>query len=337
MAGFAIATLAVDFGHAQIVKTQLQRCADVTARGSIETYLCKGLATAQTAAPTLASKNTVDSGSGIAPTISITWGYWNASTNAFVAGTGTPVACQVSTSRTAAAGNPVPLAFPILTSSSVSLPTCDISTTAVAVANSRLLFDYSSGFGGASPTPTPTLVGSSVISGTHLRITPAAGSKAGAAWSAGKVSVGCFTSAFSFQLTSAVADGFCYVMQNQSPTALGAVGIGIGYGGITKSLCVKFDLYNNSGEGTDSTGIFTGGATPTVPALDMTSSGVVIKNGHIFNVNISYDGTTLSWTVTDATTGSTYSASSVVNIPSVIGGSTAYVGFVGSTGGSYAQ
>ncbi len=245
------------------------------------------------------------------------------------------MAVQVTAGRTTAAGNPVPLAFPIFTAGRANAVSCDVAASAVAIANTRALFDYSAGFASATP---PTLVGSALISGTHLRITPAVGNKAGAAWSTVRVPVGCFTTSFSFQLTSAQADGFCFVLQNASATAMGTVGIDIGYGGITHSLCIKFDLYNNSGEGTDSTGVFTGGTRPTVPAIDMTSTGVVINNGHVFNVVVGYDGTTLTWTITDASNSAdTATYSTTVNLPAVIGGSTAYVGFVGSTGGYYAQ
>ena len=105
---------------------------------------------------------------------------------------------------------------------------------------------------------------------------------------------------------------------------------------LPQSVAVKFDLYNNSGEGNDSTGMYTDGATPTVPAVDMTSSGVNLHSGDVMNVTMTYNGTTLAWTVTDATTGATFSTSATVNIPSLVGGSTAYVGFTGGTGGATA-
>jgi hypothetical protein len=105
---------------------------------------------------------------------------------------------------------------------------------------------------------------------------------------------------------------------------------------IAKSVAVKFDLYNNAGEGVDSTGSYTNGASPTTPALDMTSSGVNLHSGDVFNVHVTYDGTTLTWTITDATTGKTFTASAAVNIPSLVGGNTAFVGFTAGTGGSTA-
>ena len=86
----------------------------------------------------------------------------------------------------------------------------------------------------------------------------------------------------------AQADGFTFTIQNVGPTALGGNGGGLGYGpnpntgttgGIAKSVAIKFDFYNNNGEGTDSTGLYMNGAVPTVPAMDMTSSGVLLNSG----------------------------------------------------------
>src|SRR5207249_2420728 len=84
-----------------------------------------------------------------------------------------------------------------------------------------------------------------------------------------------FTTTFTFQMTpgtSPMADGLAFVLQGDGPTALGPAGGGLGYGadfvggggGLPRSVAIKFDIYNNSGEGTDSTGIFTGGRSPTV-------------------------------------------------------------------------
>ena len=121
-----------------------------------------------------------------------------------------------------------------------------------------------------------------------------------------------FTTDFSFQLSSASADGFTFTIQGVGATALGPSGGGLGYGpdtpggtpGIANSVAVKFDIYSNAGEGTDSTGLYTDGASPTTPALDMTNSGVSLLSGDVFNVHMTYDGTTLTMTITDATNSS---------------------------------
>jgi hypothetical protein len=97
---------------------------------------------------------------------------------------------------------------------------------------------------------------------------------------------------------------------------------------------VKFDLYSNAGEGTDSTGLYLNGPDPSVPAVDMTSSGVDLHSGHVFSVHIVYDGTNLTMTITDTTnTALTFTQSWAVNIPGTVGANTAFVGFTGGTGG----
>ena len=125
---------------------------------------------------------------------------------------------------------------------------------------------------------------------------------------------------------------------------LGGAAAGLGYGaaspggsgGIPTSIAIKFDLYSNFGEGPDSTGLYTEGASPTIPALDMTNSGVDLHSGDIFNVHMAYDGTTLTMTITDTVTYAAFSQSWQINIPSTIGGSTAYIGFTGASGGATA-
>jgi hypothetical protein len=64
---------------------------------------------------------------------------------------------------------------------------------------------------------------------------------------------------------------------------------------------------------------------------------VNLHSGDPFNVHITYNGTTLTMTITDATVPSrTFTANWTVNIPSIIGGNTAFVGFTGATGGATA-
>jgi len=53
-------------------------------------------------------------------------------------------------------------------------------------------------------------------------------------------------------------------------------------------------------------------------------------------VHMVYDGTTLTMTITDATTNATFTSSWPINIAATVGASTAYVGFTGGTGGNSA-
>jgi Legume lectin domain/Chitobiase/beta-hexosaminidase C-terminal domain len=190
---------------------------------------------------------------------------------------------------------------------------------------------YGSGFTGAGLV----LNGSAAINGTRLRLTNGGASEAASAWSAVPVNTQTFTTNFTFQLTSPNADGFTFAIQNSGTTALGADGGSLGYAGIAKSIAVKFDLYNNSGEGNNSTGLYLNGAKPILPATTL-GGGVNLHSGDIFQVGMTYDGATLIMTITDTVTKATFTQIWAVNIPSTIGGSTAYVGFTGGTGGATA-
>lgn len=53
-------------------------------------------------------------------------------------------------------------------------------------------------------------------------------------------------------------------------------------------------------------------------------------------MQLAYNGITLIATITDTVTNTTAKQTYTVNIPSMIGGSTAYVGFTGATGGQAA-
>jgi hypothetical protein len=186
---------------------------------------------------------------------------------------------------------------------------------------------------------------SKVSTSNFLELTDGGDYEAGSAFWTTPLNIQAFTSNFTFQLSSASADGFTFTIQNAGLTALGAYGGGLGYGAdpnngptaaIGKSIAIKFDIYSNSGEGNDSTGLFTNGATPTNPAVSLTSSGIVLTSGDTIAAQLTYNGTTLTLNLTDTVTNKTFSQAFTVNIPSTVGANTAYVGFTGGTGGASA-
>jgi hypothetical protein len=90
-------------------------------------------------------------------------------------------------------------------------------------------------------------------------------------WTTTKLPLSAFTTDLTFQLKNAVADGFTFTIQNDHKGiwAFGDSGGGLGSQDIQNSVVsVKFDIYNDAGEGTDSTGVYTGGAAPTTPSVD---------------------------------------------------------------------
>ncbi len=189
---------------------------------------------------------------------------------------------------------------------------------------------YGGGF-----TTTGLFTSGATVTGGQLHLTDGGAGEARTAWFATPVNVQTFTTDFNFQQTSATADGFTFVVQGtpQGVYAIGGNGYALGYGGMGNSVAVKFDLYDNSSEGSDSTGIYVNGATPTVPSVDMTNSGIDLHSAHVMHAHITYDGTTLTLTITDTTTNAVFTTAKAVNIPATVGGNTALVGFTASTGG----
>jgi hypothetical protein len=196
--------------------------------------------------------------------------------------------------------------------------------------------------GGFASTAGLGLNGSAKQSGTALRLTDGANNEAGSAFTATALDVAKFTTSFDFRLTNPNADGITFTLQGVGATALGASGGGLGYGTdgtnpgntIGKSVAIKFDLYNNQGEGVNSTGLFLNGASPTsAGSVNLAGTGIDLHSGHAFNVTMSYDGVTLKVTIKDKVTGATATQSYTVDIVKAVGGSTAFVGFTGGTGG----
>jgi hypothetical protein len=217
-------------------------------------------------------------------------------------------------------------------------------TGGLTVTQNVLSWSYSSGnakattvpaFGNGQFTASSFYLngGATVTSNGILQITDGLYGEARSAWYTTQLQVGNFTTDFTFQLMNANADGMTFTIQGQSPYALGGSGGSLGYQGISNSVAIKFDPYNNAGEGSDSTGFYINGAMPTTPAIDLTSSGINLHSGDVMDAHVVYDGTNLTMTLTDTVTGNSAVEVFHVNLPSVVGGSTAYFGFTGGTGG----
>ena len=149
------------------------------------------------------------------------------------------------------------------------------------------------------------------------------------------VNIQAFNTDFKFKITNPAADGFTFTVQNMGPTAVGFDGGSLGYGGIGESVAVKFDIFQNTGDpSNDSTGIFVDGAAPFGPtSIDLTGSGINLHSGDEMDATINYAGAALTLTITDMVTHASWTHPFVVNIPAIVGGNTAYVGFTGGTGG----
>ncbi len=177
------------------------------------------------------------------------------------------------------------------------------------------------------------------------RVTDGGNSEAGSVFTKTKVPTTAFTTTFLLRdqaVNAGGADSLSFVLQNdpRGPAALGDGGGAGGYGGnakIVNSIAVKFDLWTN-GTHAPMTGLFTGGQTP---ASDNTSDvavtgGLSFLSGDPIQVTLTYNGTTLTESLRDTVTGQTFTYDWVVNLAQVLGGTTAYAGFTGGTGGASA-
>jgi hypothetical protein len=220
-----------------------------------------------------------------------------------------------------------------------------------------------------SSTAGLTLVGNAGTTttgdGTVLRVTPATGNQAGAAYSTSAVTLGAsntFSTQFQFRFTnpggSAPADGITFVLA-AGTTGLGGLGVGMGYSGVQHSIAIEFDTYNNAGFGlgnndgnssnhvaVDTNGNltnsaiaspygkqtcdFSGGSNYTAPGC--------MTNGDVWTVNIGYDGTYLNVTMRDgAMAAQNLISNYAIDIASIIGTNSAYVGFTAASGAGWAN
>jgi hypothetical protein len=178
--------------------------------------------------------------------------------------------------------------------------------------------------------------------GSPIRLTDGNAGEAGSVFTKAQLDVRQFATGFAFQIsggTEPPADGFTFTLQGIDPTELGGTGGGLGYGpdpvsggpAIYRSVAIKFDIYDNAGEGADSTGLYTNGAPPTVPAIDLTPYNVSLY-GHFCYALLLYDGLTLTVVITDTNTGYFLRKDFAISIPAAVGGISAFVGFTGATG-----
>jgi len=141
-----------------------------------------------------------------------------------------------------------------------------------------------------------------------------------------------------------VANGLCFVIQNAGPTALGGQGGGMGYGNtdgdahppIQPSVAFTFRIYDGTAGKPVGIAYTTNGA---LPLCDPTAP-VNIRSANPIRATVTYDWptATLSLNLRDTVTNDTFDRSwTSVSIPAVVGGSTAYVGFAGGTGGATAD
>src|SRR5262245_22516993 len=107
-----ILSLAVDYGHAQLVKTELRRAADGAARAAAG-LIYSDLNAATAAARDVAVRNNADGAAvNLVPGQDIQYGFWDVKAKTFTPTTGSTMnAVRVIARRSSARGNAVGLMF----------------------------------------------------------------------------------------------------------------------------------------------------------------------------------------------------------------------------------
>ena len=151
-----------------------------------------------------------------------------------------------------------------------------------------------------------------------------------------------FTASFTYESANAASTeyaGVCFVLQNAS-AGLHAIGgntggsFGYGYGNpnMSNSAAIALELGPVFNQGKSMTGLYTNG---TVNAGSQPISPVNLYSGDPIDVTLSYDGSSLQETLLDTVTSASFTTGYLTNLPSLVGGSTALVGFTASTDGGY--
>src|SRR5438045_5030261 len=84
----------------------------------------------------------------------------------------------------------------------------------------------------------------------------------------------------------------------------------------------RFRLYSSvlGNKEVSLTGDWTNGASPAAtPGTSTTGSGVNLHSGDVMKVHMAYDGTILTWTITDSNNGKSLPRSVMINITSFTG------------------
>lgn len=188
---------------------------------------------------------------------------------------------------------------------------------------------------------TMNLNGDASLVGSAIQLTPAQNSKNGSAFinSAYALGVGTtFSAAFELSISNngfGGADGITFTVQNDTNGAnqQGSLGGGIGYQGISPSVAVEFDTWNNGsvdGNSNNHVGINQNGSLASVA---LANPGFTLQDASSIFAWVDYDGTTLDVYVSNSAT-QPGAALLSENISLAGLGGQGYFGFTSATGGA---
>lgn len=234
-----------------------------------------------------------------------------------------------------------------------------------ASAGTTPIFSYPDGFAGAS-SAIQAVADAASFSGAAMEVNNGAPGQheAGAFWYKTQQNITSFTTNFTFRMpnTGVVPSviGMTFCIQNSNATTNPPAPWGIqsgvnatadanvaGYGSysnenatmarIGKSVAIKFDVSSNSGSevtyptggSPSATGLYINGGpyAGLMPENDLNPSGINLNVGHIMAATVVYDGSILTMTLRDTVTNAQFRTSWPINIPSIVGGNSAWIGF----------
>lgn len=208
-----------------------------------------------------------------------------------------------------------------------------VSSSVAAVTVSPVLGFNVSGIGWSANGGATFVAGNTNV----LQLTDNAGSEARSSFFTYPVYVGGFKATWTYTLVNPganVADGVVFVVQNdpRGAAALGSSGGNMGYGGasITPSAGLEFNIYPGApggiGISLNTNGVIGAATLPSPVAID---------SGDPINVTVTSLNGVVTLVLRDTINNNTFSTSALMNVPSVVGTNTAYVGFTGGTGGAF--
>jgi hypothetical protein len=196
------------------------------------------------------------------------------------------------------------------------------STVAAVTMLSRLGFnDYGSGWSGNGNAQFPF--------GDYLELTDGYANESASSFFSSPVYVGGFQASFTYEVVGGGgADGMAFVLQNDArgADALGVGGGGLGYSGITNSVALAFNIYSANGVGF---AVRTNGVTGPPYA---STAPVNLASGDLIDVSLTYLNGVLRLSLSDASAHTSFTTNLSLNIPALVGGNTAFVGFTGGDG-----
>jgi Concanavalin A-like lectin/glucanases superfamily/Immunoglobulin domain/Legume lectin domain/Immunoglobulin I-set domain len=200
------------------------------------------------------------------------------------------------------------------------------------------------GFSGGTTWSTESSVSSPYAANNELDLT-SGGTEDTASFFQYPVYIQGFYANFTYQVGSPdnSADGASFCIQNdpRGAAAEGEGGAGLGVGAtspplppdtspITPSFELELNIWAANGIGGVGIALGTNGSIPEVTS----TSPVVINSGDAIDVALEYVAGVLTVNLTDSSASTQFTLTTHVNIPALVGGSSAYVGFTGSAGGS---